>query len=239
MSRHRHYTPKQVRKTLNKHQRVETDVAVADDMRLRMVEVKDPYVLLDRMISQMERRTQKVERFPYWAELWPASVALARWLCEADLPPPREPVLELGCGLGLVGIALARLGWRVEATDFVEDALVFTSHNAALNRVTGQHHVGYLDWHNPVGPACKCMVAADVLYERKNHPSLRRLLQRMLLPGGRFYTSDPGRQPTQRFVLELKDRGYEHTRHGVDQPWRSQTYSIDIHVFEKPVREGG
>lgn len=87
-----------------------------------MIEVEDAYSLLDRMIEQ-EGRLHRVERFPYWAELWPASLALSRWFCQVDDLPRVDRALELGCGIGLVGITLAHLGWNVEATDFVEDAL--------------------------------------------------------------------------------------------------------------------
>lgn len=234
MSRYKNYSAKQIRTTLAKHEWVKTDVHVNGAIDLCVAEVADPYALLDRMIAQAEEHNQRVERFPYWAELWPASVALARWLCRDSSFRPQGPVLELGCGLGIVGIALARLGWPVEATDFVEDALIFASHNAALNRVQGLHVVGYLDWRNPVGAPCACMVASDILYEKKNHPYLRRLLRRLLLPGGYFFTADPGRQVAQAFVTELVAGGYHHACHRVEQEWRSQSHNIDIHVFAKP-----
>ena len=43
---------------------------------------------------------------PYWAELWSSSLALARVM--AVRPLRGVPVLELGCGLGLVALAAAR-----------------------------------------------------------------------------------------------------------------------------------
>src|SRR5512135_806792 len=36
------------------------------------------------------------ERLPFWAELWPSSIALAR-LCVQELPLRGRRVLELGC----------------------------------------------------------------------------------------------------------------------------------------------
>src|SRR5579862_9849176 len=65
------------------------------------------------------------ERLPYWAELWPSSLALA-----TSLPPAPGRLLELGCGLGLVSSVALSSGWDVVATDYYEDALFFTQLNA-------------------------------------------------------------------------------------------------------------
>src|SRR3954447_5501714 len=73
------------------------------------------------------------ELLPYWAELWPSSVALARTVAARALRGART--LELGCGLGLASIAAARAGARVLATDWSAEALRFTSENASRNGV--------------------------------------------------------------------------------------------------------
>ncbi|REJ36163.1 MAG: hypothetical protein DIU84_06265, partial [Bacillota bacterium] len=44
-------------------------------------------------------RAVTADDIPFWAELWPASRALAGWLWRQDLR--RLRVLELGCGVGL------------------------------------------------------------------------------------------------------------------------------------------
>src|SRR6185312_10867525 len=71
------------------------------------------------------------EFLPYWAELWPSGVALARAAERAVAPGDR--VVELGCGLGVASIAAALAGARVLATDWAVDALAFTAENAASN----------------------------------------------------------------------------------------------------------
>ena len=227
------YSWRQVQRTLRKFDTRETDVEVTAEVDLRMVEIADSYALLERLLERDEGQDQ-VTRFPYWAEIWPASLALARWLCTT---PPRIPaghVLELGCGVGLAGVALAKLGWSVRATDFVEDALVFASLNARQNRVASRHRVAYLDWRHPVGSPTDCVVASDVAYERQAHPHLNRVLRHLLRPGGSLYVSDPGRPISRDFFTLLEGQGYSHAVESVAVRWRNLEHEVDIHHFMRP-----
>ena len=67
------------------------------------------------------------EFLPYWAELWPAALALV-----AALPPIGGlRVVELGCGLGLPSLVAAARGAEVTATDWAPDAIELLERNAA------------------------------------------------------------------------------------------------------------
>jgi predicted nicotinamide N-methyase len=226
------YSSKQIENTLRKYTIKTTELTVAENVNIKLSEVENAYGLLDRMIEQ-EGRLHRVERYPYWAESWPAAVALSRWFCNAELQSRR--IKELGCGIGLVGITLAHLGWHVEATDFVEDALVFTTYNARENRVSNRLAVSYLDWSNPVGRSCDCMVASDVVYEKKNHPYLAQVLRTLLLPGGVFYLSDPQRPLAKSFMDRLSRQGYGHREESMTVAWKSHKCKVDIHILNKPL----
>lgn len=228
----RRFSQKQIKRTLSKYTTDENEWALSESIKLKIVEVADTYQLLNRMI-ELEGRMVRVDRFPYWAEIWPASLALSRWLCQLKPTQAKDWTRELGCGLGLVGVALASLGWKVEATDYVEDALVFAAYNAQKNRLSDRHRVAYLDWSNPVGKACECIVASDVVYEKKNHVYLNRVLRTLLLPGGRFYLSDPQRKSANHFVDMLLKQRYEHRVETVTQRMGAIDYQINIHEFIK------
>lgn len=49
---------------------------------------------------------------------------------EAGRKPPYGPVLDLGCGSGIWGVAMARRGWRVTGVDIVPKALRRASERA-------------------------------------------------------------------------------------------------------------
>src|SRR2546423_1670828 len=69
----------------------------------------------DDLIS--EEDFDRDERLPYWADLWPSSITLARNL-RRFTGPEGGRLLELGCGSGLLSAAAARLGFAVTATDY-------------------------------------------------------------------------------------------------------------------------
>ncbi len=89
-------------------------------------------LLLVADMNQINRTGLNLDDPPYWAELWPSAVGLARSLIERqNLSGMR--VLEVGCGLGLPGIAAAKAGASVLLTDANPDALAFALLNAQRN----------------------------------------------------------------------------------------------------------
>ncbi len=92
---------------------------------LRLMRPRDTEALLD------EEAFDRDEFLPYWAELWPSSLALARMIAGRSLRGART--LELGCGLGLPSIAAALAGGRVLATDWSPEAVAMTAANAERN----------------------------------------------------------------------------------------------------------
>ena len=72
------------------------------------------------------------EFLPYWAELWPASLALAEALPEVE----GLRIVELGCGLAVPSLVAAARGAEVTATDWAEDAIELLLANAARNGLT-------------------------------------------------------------------------------------------------------
>ena len=147
------------------------------------------------------------ERLPYWADIWPSSIALAGHVLEAPPPPAGGQLLELGCGSGLVATAAALAGWAVLATDYYDDALRFTRVNAwrgAGASVATRH----LDWRALPDdlPAFDLVVASDVLYERPYAALVASVLKRTVAPGGRALIADPGRLALGGFLDECRAR---------------------------------
>lgn len=148
------------------------------------------------------------ERLPYWADLWPAAIALAGHI--RDLPGDGRTFLELGCGLGLVSAAAVAAGFDVTASDYYDDALRF----AAVNTL---QHTGVLprtrnlDWRALPDdlPRYDVVVASDVLYEHPYAALVASVLARVLAPRGEAWVADPGRVAVGLFIDECARLGLQ------------------------------
>jgi predicted nicotinamide N-methyase len=152
-----------------------------------------------------------LERPPYWVALWPAGVALARALARSVglVGTPPAPLLELGCGVGLVGIVAAALGARVVQTDYIPAALSLAGANARRNEVNGIRRVA-ADWRAwPLRGRFPLVLGADITYDRELHPPLRAVLEATLAPGGVALIADPGRRPSLAFFAGLERDGWQ------------------------------
>jgi predicted nicotinamide N-methyase len=169
------------------------EVVALDGRDLRLLRPRDAEALLDEHAFEHE------EFLPYWAELWPSSLALARAVAARALRGART--LELGCGLGLPSIAAALAGGRVLATDWSPQAVAMTRANAERNGA--QMETLVCSWTEP-GPLVDrapwdLVLASDVLYEARNADALLALLPRL---GRDVWLADPGRPPAARFLAE-------------------------------------
>jgi predicted nicotinamide N-methyase len=171
---------------------------------LQVLRPRDAEALLD------ERAFEHEEFLPYWAELWPSGVALARRVAARALKGAR--VLELGCGLGLPSLAAALAGGRVLATDWSPQAIELLRDNAERNDAELELEIA--DWAHPEALIERApwdlVLGADLLYERRNVAPLLDLVPRLLASDsgdeasgrgrGELWLADPGRAPAEEFL---------------------------------------
>jgi len=171
---------------------VEESVPLRDAV-LQVLRPRDAEALLD------ERAFEHEEFLPYWAELWPSGVALARRVAGRALKGAR--VLELGCGLGLPSLAAALAGGRVLATDWSPQAIELLRDNAERNDAELELEIA--DWAHSEALIERApwdlVLGADLLYERRNVAPLLDLVPK-LLAKGELWLADPGRAPAEEFL---------------------------------------
>ena len=102
--------------------------ALLDDPAVRAANVDDDYM-------------------PYWAYLWPAAILMGQSILNSGWPAGTR-VLEVGCGVGFVGLSALAAGCHVSLTDYDAVAVEVARHNADLNGFTN-YRAFPLDWRTP------------------------------------------------------------------------------------------
>lgn len=151
------------------------------------------------------------EKVPYGVALWPSGIALAHEILARGGELKGKTVLELGAGTGLPGIIASSLGARVVQTDRQEVAMAICRRNGQRN---GAREIEYrlADWSEWTDTArYDWIIGADILYGETFHPSLRRIFESNLAPGGRVLLSDPFRPFSLRFLEGLEGEGWKIT----------------------------
>lgn len=196
-----------------------------------MLMVRDVDALLDEIDPEAFSRD---ERLPYWAQLWPAALALGGDLL-ARPPEPGSRVLELGCGLALPTVVAAKLGCTVLATDYEEIALKFARYNSLRNGVSERVGFGVVDWRTScLSERFQYVIGSDIWFDRADIPPLLRLTDGALEAGGVLIASDPGRWGVGRaFFQELEGRGYRQEEYRVALDLDGDRFSVGVYRLRK------
>jgi len=149
------------------------------------------------------------ERLPYWVELWPAAVLLARFIADRAECVRGRICLDAGCGLGLPALVASSLGACVLAFDYEPEALIFAQKSALRNAVP-QPLWAVMDWRRPaIRPGCADLLfGADILYERRFFEPVAALLDHALAPHGTAWIADPERSVSAGAVERLEGLGW-------------------------------
>ncbi len=165
------------------------------------------------------------QNLPYWAELWPSGIALAAAILREPEAVRGQPVLELGSGVGITAAVALGAGADLLATDYSPESLLLT-------RITALRHCGReprtlrVNWRQPAAEwldARPCgypvVLAADVLYERRDIQPLLDLFDRIVAPDGSIWLAEPGRPPASIFLETASRQGWSFTSTAWTGPW--------------------
>lgn len=169
---------------------------------------------LDRVFDHPAVRAAyaKDEYIPYWADLWASARMLAKvilrepWSKLSDRFGLPLPALEVGCGLGLAGVAALSRGLRVTFSDCDEGAVQFAAANAKRNGFKDFETLA-IDLRHPPELAFPVILGSDVMYEERLIEPLVNLIDRSLVPGGVALITDPDRQAAKGFRWQVQNAG--------------------------------
>ncbi len=169
------------------------EAVIIDDVTFTIARPSDS----DRLLEHPTVRSayDADEYMPYWADLWPAARMLAKAIVRETWVPGTE-ALEIGCGLGLPGVAALSKGLRVVFSDYDATALHFAADNARRNGYTNFETL-QLDWrYPPADRTFPIIFAADLIYELRNVAPIVALIKHLLRPDGECLLTDQDRVPS-------------------------------------------
>lgn len=180
------------------------EAVVIDGHRFLIDRPADPDRLLDHPATRAA--FARDEYMPYWCDLWPAARMLAKAILRHDWPPGLQ-ALELGCGLGLPGVAAMKKGMHVTFSDYDATALRFAADNARINGCT-QFELLPFDWRSPPDRRFPLVLASDLIYEARNVEPVVAVLEKLLAPDGECWLTDQDRKPAELLRRQLQDAGF-------------------------------
>jgi predicted nicotinamide N-methyase len=145
-------------------------------------------------------------RTTYWQYLWPVAAELSRLVMQFDWKPGLE-ALELGAGVGLVGLAALAVGLNVTFSDCDPVAVqvaLRNSHRNGFDLAAGL----VLDWRVPSDRKFPVILASDVLYRPQHITPLLRVIDAMLKDDGMCWIGDPGRWSVPDFLSAAAKAGF-------------------------------
>jgi predicted nicotinamide N-methyase len=145
--------------------------------------------------------------FPLWSKIWEAAIVLADYLAGITVDPERR-FLEIGCGLGLVGIVASSFGHRVTMTETNAHALDFARANAEINSPATKSNLEILklDWNRPrLRGVFDTIVGSEIVYNERNYQPIIRLLKTYLRPGGEIILAEGIKKTSIEFFRQMEE----------------------------------
>ena len=145
--------------------------------------------------------------WPLFGVVWPAGLALAEEM--SHFPIAGKSILELGCGIALTSLVLARRGADITACDYHPLAEAFLQHNVALNQLPALPF-RTAPWlgPNPLLGRYDLIVGSDLLYERDHATMLAGFIALHTHPASQVLIADPGRGYVSTFSALMANLGY-------------------------------
>lgn len=175
----------------------------ATDTRSLIVRERQFRFFVPREIDPFLHPEDPLKDFPLWAKPWEASWVLADYLAGMGAAPDVR-FLEIGSGIGLVGVTAACFGHRFTITEYDPHAIQFARANALLNDCRDVE-ITELDWHNPaLHTSFDFIVGSEVTYREEDYAPLHGLLTLHLKPSGKVILCSEVRRTTMTFFKEMQ-----------------------------------
>ena len=217
---------------LKKDYPLSKDTFTISDQLLEIFCIKDVDLLLNELMAKGEDDEDVLdERLPYWAEVWPSSLALGEFILEQSEISTNSRVHEIGCGIGLSGMIAKQKGATVILSDYLDKALKLSELNWLNNNLIPDQ-LENMDWRKPQAElAADFIIASDILYEKRFFQPIIDCLNILLKPNATAYISEPNREIAIDFLEMMELQGFNYIHHQRETETDKGFYPINIYEF--------
>jgi predicted nicotinamide N-methyase len=170
--------------------------------------------------------------FPYWARLWPSSIALAAFLQKNPQWIAGKKVAELAAGLGLPSLAAASLAKQVWCSDISEEAMQAVAQSAKHHQLKNIQFESCSWSLLPLDFYADIVLLSDINYDPVEFDELEKVLTGLLHKGCRLLLATPQRLMAKPFLEKLS--GYITAHYEEKLVSDGQTVFISILILESP-----
>lgn len=144
--------------------------------------------------------TNKNFPFPFWAKIWPSSIALANFLIKESHLITGKNILELAAGLGLPSLAAAKFATSIICSDYVQEPLDLVEQSIVLNNLNNVD-CKILDWNDlPEGLSADVLLLSDINYEPSAFNQLLKVMKFFLQHNTTIILATPQRIMAKPFI---------------------------------------
>jgi predicted nicotinamide N-methyase len=141
--------------------------------------------------------------FPFWAKIWPSSVALLDVLKAHPHLIENKHVLEIGAGIGLPSLMMADVVKSIQISDYNLEAVELLQKNIAQLQLRNVQAL-QLDWNNlPENIHPEVVILSDINYDPTQFETLKKIIEKFIDQGCTIILSTPQRIMASPFVLAI------------------------------------
>ena len=170
-------------------------------------------------------------QWPLFGVVWPAGEVLAHLVDTINTEGKR--ILEVGCGIALPSLVLAKRNADITASDYHPEAGQFLAENMKLNKCDSLpfFQANWIEQHLDMGKF-NLIIASDVLYEIEHAKILAHFINFHAEERCEVIMTDPGRKHHKKFTIEMERLNFTHSeKRAVPNEFTSEPFKGFIHTY--------
>ena len=165
--------------------------------------------------------------FPFWARIWPSSLALTAFLGKEPHWILSKHVLEIGAGIGLPSFSIAKDALSLLVSDHSSEAVALMEKNIQYLGLKNVRAM-CLDWNDfPSDLSADTVLFSDINYEPEQFNALLNLIKQLLEKGATIVIATPERISAVSFAVQLEP----YVTLSVLETVVNEDHRIDIRIF--------